>query len=109
MKNLALAASLLLASALLRADAFSIAPTNIDTINHARASTTTFRSALSAVSTKPSTPCDIPTDVDESTNRLQDASALRNAIVTNIEGDFVPLSRAMGEGDSIVIFLRHMG
>jgi len=87
MKNLALGASLLLASALLGADAFSIAPTNIDTIN--AGARTTFRSALSAVSTEPSTPCDIPTDVDESTTRLQDASALRSAVVANIEGDLL--------------------
>jgi len=112
MKNLAQAASLLLASALLRADAFSVAPTNtninINTNAHAANKTTFKSSALYAVSTEtPTTPCDIPTDIEPTT--LQDASALRSAVVTNIDGDFVPLSRVMGDGDSIVVFLRHMG
>lgn len=68
----------------------------------------------SSIYTSPSTnlrstpqPCDIPTDIQSST--LQNSMPLRNAIVTSIDDQLVPLSKPMGEGTSVVVFLRHMG
>ena len=62
-----------------------------------------------------STPCEAPQGVDAI--RLQDASSLRNAVVTNVKGELVKLGDAMTSqalsqktyDTSVVVFLRHMG
>ena len=71
------------------------------------------RSVLFA--TEASTPCEAPSDVD--VVQLQDASPLRNAMVTNVKGELVKLGDAMASevlsektyDTSVVVFLRHMG
>lgn len=37
------------------------------------------------------------------------AQSLRTAVLTNIDGDLVRLDEKMGQGTSIVVFLRHLG
>jgi len=61
---------------------------------------------------KTSKPCDIPEGIDEVANLVNQKGSggiLRSQIVTNADGDYIPLASAMGEGKSIVVFLRHMG
>ena len=61
------------------------------------------------------TPCEAPEDID--VVKLQDATSLRNAMVTNIKGELVKLGDAMTSevlsektyDTSVVVFLRHMG
>ena len=61
------------------------------------------------------TPCEAPSGVDAI--RLENASSLRNALVTNIKGELVSLGDAMSTqalsektyDTSVVVFLRHMG
>lgn len=61
------------------------------------------------------TPCEAPSGVDAI--RLENASPLRNALVTNIKGELVSLGDAMTSpalsektyDTSVVVFLRHMG
>lgn len=61
------------------------------------------------------TPCEAPSDVEAAL--LEDASALRESIVTNIKGERVSLGDAMTTKNlsektydtSVVVFLRHMG
>jgi len=57
------------------------------------------------------TPCDIPDTAAPAdlTSRKGAGSILRSAVVTNADGDLVSLGSAMGDGTSVVIFLRHMG
>jgi len=58
------------------------------------------------------TPCDLPSDVEgiNTQSLLQDdATAIRQASVLDINGEFTTLSPSMGNDDSIVIFLRHLG
>ena len=60
-------------------------------------------------------PCEAPSDVEAVV--LDDAGALRNALVTNIKGERVALGDAMTSktlsektfDTSVVVFLRHMG
>lgn len=95
-KAVASAALLLLASAG-QSDAFT---------------TTSYRARTSCLF---STPCEAPEGVDAV--KLQDASPLRNAMVTNIDGELVQLGDAMVStglsektfDTSVVVFLRHMG
>jgi hypothetical protein len=59
-------------------------------------------------------PCDMPSDVEEVIGTLKNSKSLRNAIVTNIDGEQIELGDMMGiEKDkpmtSVVVFLRHMG
>jgi len=37
------------------------------------------------------------------------AEALRSAVLTNSDGELVSLGEKMGQGTSIVVFLRHLG
>lgn len=37
------------------------------------------------------------------------ASAIRNSVVTRIDGESVTIGEAMGPGSNVVVFLRHMG
>jgi hypothetical protein len=70
-----------------------------------------YQSSISTSPLSASAPCDIPTDVEETilTSQKGSGKILRSAVVTNAEGDYVPLDRPMGKGTSVVIFLRHMG
>lgn len=59
-----------------------------------------------------SAPCDAPEGVEAApdlTSQPGSARLLRSNVVTNAEGDFVQLGESMGEGTSVVVFLRHMG
>jgi len=83
--------------------------TSAFTINSAN--TRHSRTPLLAVKAE-ATPCDIPTDIQPTTALTAQPNAgkiLRSAVVTDINGDFLPLDRPMGQGTSVVIFLRHMG
>lgn len=93
-----------LALLLVKVQSFSVVPRTL-TLSTGEKSTTCISLAAEA-------PCEIPVDAPEF-QRLTDiddgGKLLRSAVVTNIDGDFVPLSRPMGKGTSIVVFLRHMG
>jgi hypothetical protein len=52
--------------------------------------------------------CDIPAG-DVVSSKLTSAESLRSAALTNVDGDVVRLGDVMGEGTSVVVFLRHMG
>lgn len=58
-----------------------------------------------------STPCDIPEDVKPTSlmDQPNGGRILRSSVVTDANGDFTQLGRAMGKGTSVVVFLRHMG
>ena len=72
--------------------------------------------ATASTSSTASTPCDIPSEFRNSPNSLVNipngANAIRSAVVTNYQGDFVRLDDAMGGSANnipqIVCFLRHM-
>jgi len=75
-----------------------------------QSSTITRTGQLFAVSTNnkqdESSPCAMPNDViPESVT----AQGLRSAMLTNANGDKIRLGDQMGQGTSIVIFLRHLG
>jgi len=61
------------------------------------------------------TPCEAPSDVEAAF--LDDASSLKNALVTNIKGEVVALGDAMASktvstktfDTSVLVFLRHLG
>jgi len=57
------------------------------------------------------TVCDIPTDVEvpDLLSEKGSANKLRSAVLTNAAGDFVRLDDQMGDGTSVVVFLRHLG
>lgn len=57
------------------------------------------------------TACDIPTDVTTQSLVSEKGSAkvLRSAVLTNADGDSIRLGDQMGNGVSVVIFLRHLG
>lgn len=59
----------------------------------------------------PGTPCEIPDGVEvaDLVNENGGGERLRNALVTDINGNAVPLDLPMGKGTSIVVFLRHLG
>lgn len=71
--------------------------------------TTTSNFKLMAMSTdkeEATPPCAMPDDViPESVT----AQGLRSAVLTNADGDLVNLGEQMGQGKSIVVFLRHLG
>jgi len=56
-------------------------------------------------------PCDIPSDIEEVV--LKDSKSIRNAIVTNVDGEQITIGDMMGttqdDMTSVVVFLRHMG
>jgi hypothetical protein len=62
------------------------------------------------MSSEETTVCDMP-DVDPTDLMSQKGSAqiLRNAMLTNAAGDVIPLGDSMGQGTSLVVFLRHLG
>merc|ERR1740130_1407768 len=69
---------------------------------------------LSSSSTEEQQPCDMPSDMEEIDGTLKNSKALRNAIVTNVDGEQIALGDMLGlEKDkpmtSVVVFLRHMG
>ena len=67
-------------------------------------SVTTFRLS-SATESDASSPCAMPEVIPESVT----ARDIRSAILTNADGELVNLGEKMGNGKSIVIFLRHLG
>jgi hypothetical protein len=106
--NTAIAATTLLAQ---DTAAFSFANPNSLFANRlsVRASSSS-RTRLFSTETE-SAPSDIPTEViaPSLVSQPNGASVLRSSAVKDINGDFIPLGRAMKKGKSIVIFLRHMG
>jgi len=60
-------------------------------------------------------PCDVCEETEKTpslpslVNQKGAGSLLRNAVLTNVDGESVSLDGAMGKGASVVIFLRHMG
>jgi hypothetical protein len=85
--------------------------------NSARVSSSSSSSSSSSNSIivlSASEPCDMPSDIEEIDGTLKNSKSLRNAIVTNIDGEQIELGDMMGiEKDkpmtSVVVFLRHMG
>lgn len=57
------------------------------------------------------TPCDIPNDVanPDLVSRKGSGKLLRDALLTDVNGDTITLGDKMGPGASVVVFLRHMG
>lgn len=56
--------------------------------------------------------CAIPDDLEEALVPFKQpgmGQLLRSAVLTNADGDFVRLDKAMGQGKSVVVFLRHLG
>mmetsp|Transcript_13235 Transcript_13235/g.15398 ORF Transcript_13235/g.15398 Transcript_13235/m.15398 type:complete len:106 (-) Transcript_13235:141-458(-) len=74
-----------------------------------------FKTSLSPYSSQlfssESAICDIPKNVVQTdlTSQKGSGSILRSAVLTNVNGDSISLGSKMGQGKSIVIFLRHMG
>jgi len=69
---------------------------------------------LSSSALEEQQPCDMPSDMEEIDGTLKNSKALRNAIVTNVDGEQIALGDMLGlEKDkpmtSVVVFLRHMG
>ena len=69
---------------------------------------------LSSSALEEQQPCDMPSDMEEIDGTLKNSNALRNAIVTNVDGEQIALGDMLGlEKDkpmtSVVVFLRHMG
>jgi hypothetical protein len=62
------------------------------------------------MSSEKTTVCDMP-DVDPTDLMSQKGSAqvLRKAMLTNAAGELIPLGESMGQGSSLVVFLRHLG
>lgn len=86
-------------------------PTSIHSNDAKFVATTTSKSYLMAMSTTEQeeatkSPCAMPDDViPESVT----AQGLRSAVLTNADGELVNLGEQMGQGKSIVVFLRHLG
>ena len=59
----------------------------------------------STAESESSAPCAMPDVIPESVT----ARDLRSAILTNADGELVNLGEKMGNGKSIVVFLRHLG
>lgn len=57
------------------------------------------------------TPCDIPNDIVHPALVSQKGSGklMRDAMLTDVNGDTIKLGDKMGRGTSVVVFLRHMG
>ena len=90
------------------ADAFSI------TTPSTSSSSSTSTSFSLSLSQQQQQPCDVPSDVDDdATLLLKDSNSIRNAIVTNVDGEKLSLGDLIGiekdEMTSVVVFLRHMG
>ena len=93
--------------------------TNINKNSNARISSSSSNSNSCIVLSSSSTeeqqqPCDMPSDMEEIDGTLKNSKALRNAIVTNVDGEQIALGDMLGlEKDkpmtSVVVFLRHMG
>jgi hypothetical protein len=68
------------------------------------------QSGLFMAASEEKTVCDMP-DVDPTDlmSRKGSAQALRTAMLTNAAGEVIPLGQVMGQGSSLVVFLRHLG
>lgn len=73
--------------------------------------TVTTTSQLSMATETDSTPCDIPEDVinPDLVSQKGSGSLLRDAMLTDVNDKTIRLGDKMGDGTSVVIFLRHMG
>jgi hypothetical protein len=62
------------------------------------------------MSSEENTVCDMP-DVDPTDlmSLKGSAQALRSAMLTNAASELIPLGESMGQGSSLVVFLRHLG
>jgi len=93
---------------------------NNNNVNRPLPSCTQSRSSSSSSSSSVGTflsatseqqPCDVPSDIEGVV--LSNSKSIRNAIVTNVDGEQINLGDMMGiEKDdmtSVVVFLRHMG
>mmetsp|Transcript_1171 Transcript_1171/g.1312 ORF Transcript_1171/g.1312 Transcript_1171/m.1312 type:complete len:127 (-) Transcript_1171:139-519(-) len=103
------------------ASAFTLNSFSNSNSNSNRPSTSSStRSIISSVGTSLSAiageqqqqqPCDVPSDIEEVV--LKDSKSIRNAIVTNVDGEQITIGDMMGttqdDMTSVVVFLRHMG
>lgn len=64
-----------------------------------------------SMTTEPNAPCDIPTDVvnPDLVSQKGSGKLLRSAMLTDADGELISLGSKMGQGTSVVVFLRHMG
>jgi hypothetical protein len=56
-------------------------------------------------------PCDIPDDIvnPDLVSQKGSGKLMRDAMLTDVNGDTIKLGDKMGQGTSVVVFLRHMG
>lgn len=56
-------------------------------------------------------PCDVPSDVinPDLVSQKGSGKLLRSAMLTNADGEVIRLGDKMGNGTSVVVYLRHMG
>ena len=107
---------------LLSAAAMTNAFTPINIIKHTNINTNIARGSsssnscivLSSSALEEQQPCDMPSDMEEIDGTLKNSKALRNAIVTNVDGEQLALGDMLGlekekPMTSVVVFLRHMG
>mmetsp|Transcript_31406 Transcript_31406/g.35149 ORF Transcript_31406/g.35149 Transcript_31406/m.35149 type:complete len:126 (-) Transcript_31406:855-1232(-) len=82
------------------------------TLSSTRSIISSVGTSLSAiVGEQQQQPCDVPSDIEEVV--LKDSKSIRNAIVTNVDGEQITIGDMMGttqdDMTSVVVFLRHMG
>lgn len=108
------------AATLIPTDAFSFSGASVTRVHNGLVSPSSSSLPLRAVDnidsdsiTTTSSICDIPDAAALSVKSLvgtpEAAAAIRSAVVTNADGDFVRLDDAMGTSSSVVVYLRHMG
>lgn len=70
-------------------------------------------SSTGITATTESAPCDAPLEtkaaVPDFVSKSDSAEVLRSVLVTGANGNLVPLGDSMGDGRSVVVFLRHLG
>jgi len=93
---------------------------NAFTLHHLRAASPSFTAVPPLFAAQPpdvpgktetGKPCDIPNNIEVTSlvNQPNAGRKIRNSVVTDINGDLIPLDRPMGKGTSVVVFLRHLG
>jgi len=84
-------------------------PSTLSSTRSISSSVGTFLSAITGEQQQQ--PCDVPLDIEEVV--LKDSKSIRNAIVTNVDGEQITIGDMMGttqdDMTSVVVFLRHMG
>jgi len=101
-------------------NSFSFSFSNSNSNSNRPSTSSSTRSIISSVGTSLSAiageqqqqqPCDVPSDIEEVV--LKDSKSIRNAIVTNVDGEQITIGDMMGttqdDMTSVVVFLRHMG